>query len=178
MSGKAIVVVDEAYQPFASERGFIPLLRDYPHLVIMRTLSKIGLAGLRVGFLIAQEEIIHEVNKVRLPFNLNTFSQSMALVAMSRKAELKRNVRLIISERDKLLRELSKMKGVTPYASEANFILFRIGEPDTVYHGLLKKGVLVRNMKGVVDGCLRVTVGTPKENRIFIEALKHVLRVT
>ncbi len=178
VSGKAIVVVDEAYQPFASERGFIPLLRDYPHLVIMRTLSKIGLAGLRVGFLIAQEEIIHEVNKVRLPFNLNAFSQSMALMAMSRKAELKRNVRLIISEREKLLRELSKMKGVMPYASEANFILFKIGEPDNVYHGLLKRGVLVRNMKGVVEGCLRVTVGTPKENKIFIVALKHVLRVT
>jgi histidinol-phosphate aminotransferase len=174
---KAIVVVDEAYQPFASERGFIPLLRDYPHLVIMRTLSKIGLAGLRVGFLIAQKEIIHEVNKVRLPFNLNAFSQAIALTAMSRKAALKRNIHLIISERERLSRELSNIEGITPYPSEANFILFMVEEPDKVYEGLLSNGVLVRHMKGVVDGCLRVTVGTPEENRMFLKALKKIMRI-
>ncbi len=174
---KAIVVVDEAYQPFASSRGFIPMLRDYDHLVIMRTLSKIGLAGLRVGFLIAREEIIHEVNKVRLPFNLNSFSQAMALKVMNKRAALKRSMQLIISERERLCRELSKIKGVMPYPSEANFILFRIGEPDRVYQRLLKQGVLVRNMKGVVDGCLRVTVGKPGENKMFIKALKQVMRI-
>jgi histidinol-phosphate aminotransferase len=174
---KAIVVVDEAYQPFASNRGFIPMLRDYDHLVIMRTLSKIGLAGLRVGFLIAREEIIHEVNKVRLPFNLNSFSQAIALKVMNKKEALKRNIQLIISEREKLFRELSKIKGVTPYPSEANFILFRVGEPDRIYQGLLKKSVLVRNMKGVVDGCLRATVGAPGENRMFIKELKQVMRI-
>lgn len=173
---KAIVVVDEAYQPFASVRGFIPLLRDYPHLVIMRTLSKIGLAGLRVGFLIAQGEIIDEVNKVRLPFNLNAFSQSIALSAMNRKAALRRSIQLIISERGRLFRELSNIEGIMPYPSEANFILFRVREPDRVYEELLNKGVLVRNMKGVVDGCLRVTVGTTAENRMFINRLKSVLR--
>lgn len=177
LKDRAIVVVDEAYQPFASERGFIPLLKDYDHLVIMRTLSKIGLAGLRVGFLIAREDIIHEVNKVRLPFNLNSISQAIALKAMSSKASLKRNIQLIISERDKLFRELSGIKGVLPYPSEANFILFSVIESDEVYQGLLKKGVLVRNMSGVVNGCLRVTVGTPEENRMFITALKQVMRV-
>jgi histidinol-phosphate aminotransferase len=172
----SIVVVDEAYQPFASERGFVPMLRDYEHLAIMRTLSKIGLAGLRVGFLIACEEIIQEVNKVRLPFNLNSISQTVALEAMNNKTLLRRNIQTIISERGRLFRELSMIKGIMPYPSEANFILFRVAEPDRVYENLLKRGVLVRNMKGVVDGCLRVTVGTPEENRMFIKSLKSVLK--
>ncbi len=173
--GKAIVAVDEAYQPFASNRGFMPMLRDYEHLVIIRTLSKVGLAGLRVGFLIAEESIIHEVNKVRLPFNLNALSQVVALKAMKDKAVMRRNIRIIVSERETLFYKLSQMNGITPYPSEANFILFRVPNPDRVYEGLLKNGVLVRNMKGVVDGCLRVTVGTREENRMFINALKQVI---
>jgi histidinol-phosphate aminotransferase len=172
----SIVIVDEAYQPFASERGFIPMLRDYEHLAIMRTLSKIGLAGLRVGFLIASEEIIQEVNKVRLPFNLNSISQAVALEAMNNKTLLRRNNQTIISERGRLFRGLSMIKGIMPYPSEANFILFRVAKPDRVYENLLKRGVLVRNMKGVVDGCLRVTVGTPEENKVFLRALRTVVK--
>jgi histidinol-phosphate aminotransferase len=173
----SIVVVDEAYHPFAGARGFIPMLRDYEHIVIMRTLSKIGLAGLRVGFLIAREEIIQEVNKVRLPFNLNSLSQAVALDALKNKKVLRRNMQLIISERERLFRELFRIKGIImPYPSEANFILFKVAESDRVYENLLKRGVLVRNMKGVVDGCLRVTVGTPEENRMFIKSLKSVLK--
>lgn len=175
---KAIVVIDEAYQPFASEKGFIPLLRDYPHLVILRTLSKLGLAGLRVGFLIGKEEIIHQVNKVRLPFNLNAFSQALALSVMSKKATLKKNIRSIVSERQRLFGELSHIDGVMPYPSEANFILFRVKDPDRVYEGLLNNGILVRNMKGVVCGCLRVTVGTPQENRMFIKALRDIIKIS
>ena len=175
-ANKAVVVVDEAYKPFAGDRGFIPMLRDYEHLLLMRTLSKIGLAGMRVGFLIAREEIIQEVNKVRLPFNLNSFSQGMALEVMKNKAFLRRSIRTIISERMRLFRELSGMRGIMPYPSEANFILFRVPEPDRVYESLLKKGVLVRNMKGVVDGCLRVTVGTPGENRVFLKALRVAVK--
>jgi len=172
----SIVVVDEAYHPFAGDRGFIPMLRDYEHLLIMRTLSKVGLAGLRVGFLIASEEIIREVNKVRLPFNLNSLSQAIALDALKNKKVLRRNMQLIISERERLFRELFRIKGITPYPSEANFILFKVAESDRVYENLLKRGVLVRNMKGVVDGCLRVTVGTPGENEVFLKALRIVVK--
>jgi histidinol-phosphate aminotransferase len=174
-SPKSIVVVDEAYQPFASDRGFIPFLNDYENLLIMRTLSKIGLAGLRVGFLIARGEIIHEVNKVRLPFNLNSVSQAVASEVLKNKALLKKNVKSIISERERLFNELSKMDGVKAYPSEANFILFEVRDPEKIYKGLMKEGVLVRNMKDVVDGCLRVTVGTAKENEIFLDALNGVL---
>jgi histidinol-phosphate aminotransferase len=174
---KSLVVVDEAYQPFASEKGFLPLLRDYENLIILRTLSKIGLAGLRVGFLIAGEEIVREVNKVRLPFNLNALSQMLALEVLKDKNRLRNTIRSIISERDRLFTELSKIAGITTYPSEANFILFRVKDPDRICQELLKRGVLVRNMNGVVDGCLRVTVGSPEENRIFIHALQDIRNI-
>lgn len=172
---KSIVVVDEAYQPFASEKGFLPLLKDYKNLVIMRTLSKIGLAGVRVGFLIAGEKIVNEVNKVRLPFNLGSLSQAVAIEALKDRKMMKSHIKLIVSERERLFSEMAKIKGIKPYLSEANFILFKVKEPDRIYKGLQKKEVLVRNMKGVVEGCLRVTVGTPEENRIFLNALKEVI---
>jgi histidinol-phosphate aminotransferase len=89
---------------------------------------------------------------------------------------LKKNIRSVVAQRGKLFSELSKIEGVKPYPSEANFILFRVTDPDIIYEGLLNRGVLVRNMRGVVDGCLRVTVGRPEENRIFIDALKNVIR--
>ena len=175
-SSRSLVVVDEAYQPFSSKKGFVPLLKDYKNLVIMKTLSKIGLAGLRVGFLVADKEIINEVNKVRLPFNLNSFSQAIAIGVMKDKKSLQANVNAIVYERDKLFSELRKMNGLTPYPSEANFILFRVADSETVYKGLLNRGILVRNMKGVVNSCLRVTIGTPEENRFFINTLKKIIK--
>ncbi len=173
-SSRSIVVVDEAYQPFASDNGFMPMLEDYENLVILRTLSKIGLAGARVGFLTADEKIINEVNKVRLPFNLNSLSQTVAIEALKDKKMMKSHIKLIVSGRERLFSELAKIKGIKPYPSEANFILFRVKDPDRAYKGLTKKGVLVRNMRGVVEGCLRVTIGTPEENKIFVKALKEI----
>ncbi|MBI4686028.1 MAG: histidinol-phosphate transaminase [Nitrospirae bacterium] len=172
---KGIVIVDEAYQPFSSERGFLPLLKDYRNLVIMRTLSKIGMAGLRTGFLIADAEITEEVNKVRLPFNVNSLSQAIASKVLKDKGKLNSFIRSIVSERERLFEEMEKIKVIKLYPSEANFILFRTGNADKVYQELLRKGVLVRNMKGVVNGCLRVTVGTKKENEVFLKALKEVV---
>ncbi len=172
---KSIVVVDEAYQPFSSNKGFIPMLNDYKHLVLMRTLSKIGLAGLRVGFLIADKNIINGVNKVRLPFNLNSLSQAIATMVLDNKKLLKEYIKSIVSERDRLYKEMIKIRGIKPYPSEANFILFKVEDSDGVYSSLLKKGILVRNMKGIINGCLRVTVGTPEENRIFIGELSEIV---
>jgi histidinol-phosphate aminotransferase len=169
-----IVVIDEAYQPFASEKGLMPMLKDYKNLVVIRTMSKIGLAGLRVGFLIADEDIIDEVNKVRLPFNVNSFSQTVALEVLNNRKLLDSYIKSIVSERGKLFNEMSKIKGIKPYPSEANFILFKSESHDRIYKGLLKKGILVRNMNSIVNGCLRVTVGTPEENRIFINALQEI----
>jgi len=172
----SLVVIDEAYQPFSSEKGFLPMLNDYKNLAILRTLSKIGFAGLRIGFLIAGKEIINEVNKVRLPFNLNSISQAVATELLKNPNTIKLHIGLITSERERLLNELWKTRGIKPYPSEANFILFKVKNSDKISLGLLKKSVLVRDMKGVVNGCLRVTVGTKKENNIFIKALKEVMK--
>ena len=173
-ASKGIVIVDEAYQPFSSEKGFLPLMNDYKNLVIMRTLSKIGLAALRLGFLIADTEITEEVNKVRLPFNVNSLSQAVALEALQNRKQLNSCIKAIVSERERLFNEMEKINGVKPFPSEANFILFKVKDPDKVYNSLLKKGILVRNIKDVVKGCLRVTVGTPEENTAFLKALKTV----
>ena len=172
---KGLVIVDEAYQPFSDKRSFIPLVKTHKNLVILRTLSKIGLAGLRVGFMIADTDIIDEVNKVRLPFNVNALSQRIATEALQNRMQLISDIRRIISERKRLFKELAGMDGVTPYPSDANFIFFKVKDGERVYSGLLRKGVLIRNMKGVADGCLRVTVGTPAENAAFIKALKLIL---
>jgi histidinol-phosphate aminotransferase len=115
------------------------------------------------------------VNKVRLPFNLNSLSQAVAVKVLKNKKALKSYTKSIISERGRLFSEMAKIKGIKPYPSEANFILFRVKEPDKIYKRLLKKGILVRNMNGVVNNCLRVTVGTPEENRIFLNAMKEVI---
>ncbi len=174
-ASKGLVVVDEAYQPFSSEKGFVPLLKDYKNLVIMRTLSKIGLAALRFGFLIADAEIIDEVNKVRLPFNVNALSQAVAIEALKKKKTLKAVIREIADERDRMISAMENIEGVRPFPSEANFILFRVKDPHTIYSRLLEKGILVRNLSDAVAGCLRVTIGTPKENVLFLRALEKVV---
>lgn len=174
-SSKGLVVIDEAYAPFASEKGFVPLLKDYENMIILRTLSKIGLAGLRVGYLLASEEIIRAVNKVRLPFNVNSYSQAIALSVIKNKKPMIDAVRSIVTERQRLIEALSAIKGVRPFPSEANFILFEVEKAAKVYKGLLKKGILVRDISSAVPSCLRVTVGSRKENDIFINALKEVM---
>ncbi len=171
----SLVVVDEAYQAFSNKKSFVALLKKYKNLVILKTLSKIGLAGLRIGFMIARPDIIKEVNKVRLPFNLNSLSQGIAAAVLKDKKTAQTKIKSIISERNRLLNEIEKIKGITPYPSDANFILFSLKNSDRIYNGLLKKGVLVRNMKGIINGCLRVTVGTLKENTLFLKTLKHLV---
>jgi histidinol-phosphate aminotransferase len=174
-ASKGIVVVDEAYQAFSGERGFVPLLKDYENLLIMRTLSKVGLAALRVGYLIGGEEITGEVNKVRLPFNLNSISQALAVSVLKDKAGMKKVVRSIVKERARLDEAMSGIEGVEVYPSEANFLLFRVAESRKVHAGLLKRGVLARDLDGIIKGCLRVTVGTKNENNAFLKALKETL---
>ena len=172
---KGLVVVDEAYQQFSGRKSFIPLLKKHRNLVILRTLSKIGLAGLRTGFMIAHKEIVDEVNKVRLPFNVNSLSQKVAIDALKKSKELKSRISKIVSERKRLYSEMIKMEGIRPFPSDANFILFKVDDADNLYKGLLQRGVLIRNMKDIAGGCLRVTVGTPAENTTFIKNLKQLL---
>jgi histidinol-phosphate aminotransferase len=172
---KGLVVVDEAYRSFSGKKSFLPLLKENRNLIVLRTLSKIGLAGIRVGFMMAGAEIINEVNKVRLPFNLGSPSQNIAIEALKNKKQMRSSIRSIIAERKRLFIEMEKIDNVKPYPSDANFILFEVENPDRVFKGLLKEGVLVRNMHGAISGCLRVTVGTPRENNVFLKTLKRLL---
>lgn len=174
-ASKGIVVVDEAYQDYSAKRSFLPLFRKYNHLVTLRTLSKIGLAGLRTGFMIADRDVIEEVNKVRLPFNLNSLSQKVAIEGLKKKKIMSSSIRSIVSERKRLFTEMKKMDGISPYPSDANFILFKAADSDNIYKGLLKKKVLIRDMSGALKDCLRVTVGTRAENNSFLKALKQLL---
>jgi histidinol-phosphate aminotransferase len=172
-ASRGIVVVDEAYQPFAGDKGLLPLMKDYENLVILRTLSKVGLAALRLGFLIAAEEIIEEVNKVRLPFNVNALSQAVAVDVLRNRKAMRTAIRAIVAERGRLMDAMQRLGSVTPFPSEANFILFRVADPVRTHAELLKRGILVRNVADAVKGCLRVTVGTPQENAKFLDALRN-----
>lgn len=174
-ASKGLVIVDEAYQDYSDQKSFLTLFKKYKNLVTLRTLSKIGLAGLRTGFMIADTAVIDEVNKVRLPFNLNSLSQKVAIEALQKKKEMSSSIRSIISERKRLFRGMQKIDGIYPYPSDANFILFKAGNSDNIYNGLLKKSVLIRDMSGTINNCLRVTVGKRAENSAFLKALKQLI---
>ncbi len=172
-----IVAIDEAYYPFSSERGFLPLLKDYENIVILRTLSKIGFAALRLGYLIANEEILSELNKVRLPYNVDALTQYIAKEALNGMyAQIKKFVDLIVKERERVYKELSNIKGIKVYPSEANFILFKVKNAKEIYKRLMQKGILIRDISSSVKDALRVTIGTKQENDEFLETLKKILR--
>jgi histidinol-phosphate aminotransferase len=138
-------------------------------------MSKIGFAALRVGYMIADEILINEVNKVRLPYNLNALSQTAALEGIKNKKVVDARIRAITDERERLFDELAALEGVTPFPSEANFILFKVTDPEKIFQGLLKQGVLIKNMDRVIGHAMRVTIGSRAENTIFIDALEKVL---
>jgi histidinol-phosphate aminotransferase len=173
----AAVVIDEAYFNF-SGKSYERLLQKYPNMIVLRTLSKIGFAGLRIGVLTASPAIIAELNKIRLPYNINTLSQVAAVAALKRRGVIERQISLLISERQNLYNALTQMRGVTAYPSETNFILFRTATDATaVYEKLKKAGILIKNLNkpGPLRNCLRVTIGTPEENREFLKTLKRIL---
>ncbi|HAG10743.1 MAG TPA: histidinol-phosphate transaminase [Desulfotomaculum sp.] len=174
---EALIVVDEAYIDFGGE-SCLKLLNSYPNLVILRTFSKaFGLAGLRVGYLLGNPEVVKEIHRVKQPFNLNIFSQLAARTVLSNNGDFKLMVNKIIETRDKLIEEMSVIKNVTVYPSEANFIFFRTQlRGKEVFDGLLKKGVLIRNVHAPgIEDCLRVTVGRENENKLFLDSLQAVL---
>ncbi|HAK61482.1 MAG TPA: histidinol-phosphate transaminase [Nitrospiraceae bacterium] len=173
----AAVVIDEAYFDF-SGTSFLPSLEAYPNMIILRTLSKIGFAGLRVGALIAAPEVLSELNKIRLPYNINVLSQAAAGIALKHKNVLEQQISLLISERERLYNALSQMPGIVPSPSETNFILFRTDTDATgIYNKLKQAGILVKNLDkpGPLKNCLRVTVGTPEENNEFVRQVQQIL---
>jgi histidinol-phosphate aminotransferase len=176
---RGLVVVDEAYHPFAQD-SFIAELGERGNLVVLRTLSKLGLAGLRLGFLAGPPDWLDEIDKLRLPYNVNALTQAGAVFALDRFARLERQAAVIRRERDALASTLGALPGVTVYPSAANFILLRVpdGAARPLFDGLLSEGILIKCLDGAhpaLADCLRVTVGTPAENALLVEALKRRL---
>jgi len=174
-----LVVVDEAYAPFAG-RTMLEELGSYPNLLVMRTLSKLGLAGLRLGFLVGAPEWLVELDKVRLPYNINTLTQFSADFALRHYDVLEDQASRIRAEREILSTGLSGLRGTRVFPSDANFVLCRMpeGAADDLHRGLIAQGILVKNLHRAhpsLTDCLRITVGLPEENRVLVDALGSLL---
>jgi histidinol-phosphate aminotransferase len=171
-----LVVVDEAYQPFA-RRTFMDRLRRFPNLVVLRTLSKLGLAGIRLGYLAGRPEWIREFDKARSPYNINVLTQIVAEKVLAHRDVLDAQAGAICAERSRLAERLRGLSGVVTYPSDANFVLVRLARALEVFEDLKRRGVLVRCFPEhpMVKDCLRLTVGTPAENDRLVEALRTAL---
>ena len=168
-----LVVIDEAYYAFASD-SFMKHIADYPNLLVMRTFSKLGMAGLRLGFLAGSTDWLDELEKLRLPYNVGVLPQRVAEALLENHGILLQQADQIRKDRAVLYRQLSAIAEV--YPSEANFLLFRMENAATVFNSLKARGMLIKNLDGahaMLKDCLRVTVGTPLECQKFIEALQE-----
>jgi histidinol-phosphate aminotransferase len=168
-----LVVIDEAYQPFAA-RDSMDRLKRWPKVLLMRTMSKFGLAGVRIGYLIGRCELIQEVDKLRPPFNISVLNAEAALFALEHAGVYAGQAAAIRSERERIQAALRGLSGVRPFPSQANMILVRVPDAAATFAGMKRAGVLVKNVSGLhplLANCLRLTVGTPDENSAMIAAL-------
>ena len=170
-----LVVIDEAYINFSRYRSFALELNEYPNLVIMQTLSKAwGLAALRLGMAFASKDIINILNRIKPPYNINQATQDLALQALDHVEDVNEMIREIVRERKTLETALPKLRVIQKvHPSDGNFLLVQVTKPLEIYEYLLGKGIVVRDRSRVqlCEGCLRLTVGTPKENKTLLEAL-------
>ena len=174
---QGLVVFDEAYQPFAS-RSWLPRLAEHEHVLVMRTLSKFGLAGVRLGYLCGHAALIDEVDKVRPPYNVSVLNAEATLFALDHADEYARQAALLCAERERLQAAFARMTGVRAYPSEANMILLRVADAARTFAGMKSRGVLVKHIAGLhplLSNCLRLTVGSPEENDAMIRALEASL---
>ena len=171
-----ILVVDEAYVDFSGGGGLLGLLGNYPGLVLLRTLSKAwAAAGIRLGMALGDPKLIGLLNKIKYPYNVNILTQEKALEILDQAEQKEEWIRLILSERDRLGGELSRLGQVRKvFPSDANFMLVRVKDPAGLYDHLAGRGVIVRNRSRMTlcEGCLRITVGTPEENDRLLELIK------
>jgi histidinol-phosphate aminotransferase len=176
-----LVAMDEAYQPFSS-RSWMDEIHANPaanaNVLLMRTLSKFGLAGVRLGYMTGPQALIHEVDKLRPPYNISVLNAECALFALEHQAVFAQQAEDIKAQRVRLMNELKAMPGVTPYKSDANMILVRTPDADKAFAGMKQRGVLVKNiskMHPLLANCLRLTVGTADENTAMLAALEASL---
>ncbi len=173
---RGIVVIDEAYIDFSTKKSFLNYLTLFPQLVVLQTMSKAwGNAGIRLGMAFADPEIIRTLNKIKYPYNISYLTQQHAMQTLQNPEQVKKWVEFILEEKEKLIKELQKLKLVEKiYPSDANFLLIKVEDADAIYQFLIQNGVVVRNRSRMpmCDNCLRVTVGTPEENKALIDMLK------
>jgi histidinol-phosphate aminotransferase len=172
-----LVVFDEAYQPFSS-RTWLPRLGQHDHVLVLRTLSKFGLAGVRLGYLCGPAALIDEIDKVRPPYNVSVLNAEAAMFALEHADEYARQAAVLRSERARLTDVLAATPGVQVFPSEANMVLVRVPDSKHAFEGMKARGVLVKHIAGLhplLANCLRLTVGTPAENDLMIRALKESL---
>lgn len=174
-----IVVIDEAYQPFA-QKTFLNRVKQFEQVLVMRTVSKLGLAGLRLGFMTGHRSLTEQFEKIRLPYNINVFTQLTARFAFKHIDILDAQAVQICQERDSMSDELSKLGDIQVFPSEANFLLFALlrDSAERVFDALKESGVLIKKMgsvPGLPNNCLRVTVGSATENRLFLQRLASIL---
>jgi len=178
-AAEGLVVVDEAYHPFACT-SFMPRLGEFENLLVMRTVSKMGLAGLRLGLLAGPEKWISEFDKIRLPYNINILTQITAEFAIKHADIFEEQAKEIRDQRDWLFNELTSFSQFKVFPSRANFILLRVldGDASAIFESLKQHGILIKNSHaagGVLTQCLRITVGKPEENKALISALNKLL---
>ncbi len=177
LGDKGLCVVDEAYEPFA-QQSFMGRLPEFPNLIVMRTLSKLGLAGIRLGYMSCAPALLEQFDKIRPPYNVNVLTQAAAEFCLDHLDVLNEQAALLRQQRSELSDALAKLPGVNVFPSAANFILIRVPNADAAHAALLERKVLIKNvgrMHNVLANCLRITVSTPEENAILLDGLKAAL---
>ncbi|WP_297889397.1 histidinol-phosphate transaminase [Sulfurihydrogenibium sp.] len=170
-------VIDEAYIHFSDKESFLKEALEYDNVVVLRTMSKVGLASIRLGYLIAKKEVAGQIDKARLPFNITYPTQVIGKVVLTEgKEELKNQIKAVKEERERVIKEISKIPDVKVYPSDANFFLMKTPDGNKTHQELIKKGVLTRNMSHLpkMENCIRVSVGKKEENDEFIKAIKEI----
>jgi len=166
----ALVVIDEAYYAY-SKYSFLDEVKNFSNMVLLRTISKIGFAGLRLGLLIASKNTVKELDKLRLPYNINTLTQASANFLLKEKDYIVENAKIIINERERLFDELTKVSNLTVFPSQANFLLIKVDNASSLLESLNEKSILVKSFPKhpQLKNCIRMTVGTFEENTLFLE---------
>jgi histidinol-phosphate aminotransferase len=173
---EGVVVIDEAYIDFSKQLSFKTMINHYNNLIVMQTFSKaMGLAAVRVGMAFMDPSLVHFFNKMKPPYNISTINQEAALKCLSHTNLLKNRINQIITERERLVKALEKMSIIEKvFPSDSNFLLVKTRNADMIYSELIDNKIIVRNRNKMVPGCIRITVGTKRENNKLISALQRI----